>query len=221
MSLNLFSSFDPSTSNYFRLNWLRLIIPLILIPIKFWIINSRIRFIPNKILSYIVKELKNNFQNNKLANLLFFIRIFWFILINNLLGLFPYIFTATGHLTVRLSIALSLWLIFYLYGWISNFNKIFAHLVPLRTPIYLARFIVLIETIRTLIRPITLSIRLRANIIAGHLLLTLLSSIREKLIYIYIFIIPILIILLALELAVSIIQRYVFTTLVSLYFNEV
>lgn len=90
------------------------------------------------------------------------------------------------------------------------------------TPIILISFIVIIESIRNIIRPITLTVRLTANIIAGHLLLTLLGNMAPKL---SILIIPILIttqrILLILESAVSIIQAYVFTVLVTLYTREI
>lgn len=100
-------------------------------------------------------------------------------------------------------------------------NLSFAHLVPLNTPTALIIFIVLIETIRNVIRPITLAIRLSANIIAGHLLLCLLGS-TGQIIELNLISLLILtqILLFILELAVSIIQSYVFITLISLYSNE-
>jgi F-type H+-transporting ATPase subunit a len=95
-------------------------------------------------------------------------------------------------------------------------------LVPQGTPNILIPFIILIETIRRIIRPITLTIRLTANIIAGHLLLTLLGNMGPKII---LFIIPFLLftqlILLILESAVSIIQSYVFSILITLYSREI
>ena len=81
--------------------------------------------------------------------------------------------------------------------------------------------IVVIETVRNIIRPITLSIRLAANIVAGHLLLTLLGSQGPNVsIIIIIILIVRLILLLILEVAVACIQSYVFTILSSLYLNE-
>jgi F-type H+-transporting ATPase subunit a len=98
----------------------------------------------------------------------------------------------------------------------------FAHLVPQGTPSVLMPFIVLIETIRNIIRPGTLAVRLSANIIAGHLLLTLLGNTGNS---ISSFIISILILtqllLLSLESAVAIIQSYVFTILRTLYSREI
>lgn len=94
--------------------------------------------------------------------------------------------------------------------------------MPQGTPIFLIPFIVLIETIRNFIRPITLTVRLTANIIAGHLLLTLLRRLGSTLTSIYL---PILILvqiaLLTLEVAVSIIQSYVFAVLITLYTREI
>lgn len=98
----------------------------------------------------------------------------------------------------------------------------FAHLVPQGTPSVLIPFIVLIETISNVIRPGTLAVRLSANIIAGHLLLTLLgntgNSISTILVSILIFT---QLLLLILESAVAIIQAYVFTILSTLYSREI
>lgn len=151
-----------------------------------------------------------------------FISLFSLILFNNFLGLFPYIFTSTRHITITLSLALPLWLSFIIYGWINNTKHIFAHLVPQGTPSILIPFIVIIETIRNIIRPGTLAVRLSANIIAGHLLLTLLGNTGNSLSTIIISILIFTqILLLTLESAVAIIQSYVFTILRTLYSREV
>ena len=93
--------------------------------------------------------------------------------------------------------------------------------MPRGTPVALMPVIVIIETVRNIIRPGTLSIRLAANIVAGHLLLTLLGSQGLNVAGITIFILLFsLILLLCLELAVACIQAYVFTILRSLYLNE-
>lgn len=80
---------------------------------------------------------------------------------------------------------------------------------------------VLIERISNLIRPLTLAVRLVANIIAGHLLLVLLSRLGEISIIYYIFTLPLIISLTVLEIFVTIIQRYVYIILLVLYLNEV
>lgn len=151
-----------------------------------------------------------------------FITLFTFVLFNNFLGLFPYIFTRTSHLVVTLALALPLWLGFIIYGWFNHTLHILAHLVPQGTPPVLMPFMVCIETIRNIIRPGTLAVRLAANIIAGHLLLTLLgnqgSSLRSVLLSFLIFT---QILLLTLESAVAVIQSYVFAVLSTLYCREV
>lgn len=98
----------------------------------------------------------------------------------------------------------------------------FAHLVPQRTPAVLIPFMVLIESISNMIRPGTLAVRLTANIIAGHLLITLLgnqTSNRSGIILLIL--VNVQILLIVLELAVSIIQSYVFTVLITLYTREI
>merc|ERR1712173_298660 len=104
---------------------------------------------------------------------------------------------------------------------IFQYNRLLAHLVPLGTPSFLIPIIVIIETVRNIVRPITLSIRLAANMVAGHLLLTLLGSQGSNISILIITILIIrLILLLILEVAVACIQSYVFTILSSLYLNE-
>lgn len=220
MIINLFSSFDPSTNFNLRLNWLRSILFILFIPPIFWLIPSRINIIWNKITFILHNEFKILIPVK--GRTLIFISLFSLILFNNFLGLFPYIFTRTRHIVFTLSLALPLWLRFILYGWLININHIFTHLVPQGTPPILIPFIVCIETIRNIIRPGTLAIRLSANIIAGHLLLTLLGNTGPRLNRTLINILLITqILLLILESAVAIIQSYVFAILTTLYSREV
>ena len=150
-----------------------------------------------------------------------FIRIFFFIVINNFIGLFPYVFTRRRHISFTLALALPLWLGSILISVIYQYNNLLAHLVPVGTPRFLMPVMVVIETVSNIIRPLTLSIRLAANIVAGHLLLTLLGSQGPSLsINIITILIVGLVLLLCLELAVACIQAYVFTILRSLYLNE-
>merc|ERR1712088_901769 len=136
-------------------------------------------------------------------------------------GLFPYIFTRRRHISFTLTLALPLWLGRILISILYQYNNLLAHLVPTGTPSFLIPVIVVIETVRNIIRPMTLSIRLAANMVAGHLLLTLLGSQGPGASIIIMIILMIsLILLLILEVAVACIQSYVFTILSSLYLNE-
>jgi F-type H+-transporting ATPase subunit a len=121
-----------------------------------------------------------------------------------------------------LTLALPLWLSFIVYGWLNHTQHIFAHLVPQGTPAILIPFMVCIETIRNVIRPGTLAVRLAANIIAGHLLITLMGNTGPTLAARLVgFLIIGQIALLILESAVAIIQSYVFAVLRTLYSSEV
>ena len=145
-----------------------------------------------------------------------------FIFLNNFLGLLPYVFTATSHLSVTLVLALPLWSGYILYNFFNNTRRALAHLVPKGTPVVLVPFIVLIEIVRNFMRPLTLSVRLAANIVAGHLLLVLVRGPMPRLRYGILALAFIgLIALIVLELGVSFIQAYVFITLSSLYIDEV
>lgn len=219
---NLFSIFDTSTNSIFELNWISSLINLFILPIIFWLIPSRIRLFFKNIIFSLYNELKIILNNKfNIFNILFFIGIILIIFLNNFIGLFPYIFTRSSHLIFSISISLPLWIRLIIFGWKNNTNFIFSHIIPQGTPNILIPFIVIIETIRNIIRPGTLAIRLTANIIAGHLLLTLLSQRAvNSYIYICLLIILIQIILLILEFRVSIIQSYVFTILRTLYTKE-
>lgn len=223
MITNLFSVFDPSTTIFrLSLNWLRTFIGILFIPSLFWLIPSRYNFIWTQIIIKLHMEFKILINSPYNGSTLIFISIFTIIIFNNFLGLFPYIFTRTSHIVITLSLALPLWLAFIIYGWLINTQHIFIHLVPQGTPSILISFIICIETISNIIRPGTLAIRLTANIIAGHLLITLLGNTGSSLIsYIIILLVITQIILLILECAVAVIQSYVFSVLRTLYSREV
>nr|UKO32985.1 ATP synthase F0 subunit 6 [Stenochironomus sp. 2CZ] len=224
MMCNLFSIFDPMTNFMnFSLNWLSSILGLSILPMIFWFIPSRLNIFWNKIFYTLHLEFKTLLGKFSFKGSTFiFISIFSFIFFNNFLGLFPYIFTSTSHLSFTLTLALPIWLSFLFLGWLTNTNHMFAHLVPQNTPTLLMPFMVLIESISNIIRPITLSVRLTANMIAGHLLLTLLSNTGNNFSFYFLWILLICqILLLTLESAVAIIQTYVFTILSTLYSSEI
>nr|WNN64244.1 ATP synthase F0 subunit 6 [Ceresium sinicum ornaticolle] len=220
---NLFSSFDPSTNFSMSLNWTSTLLGLFLVPQMFWIIPSRISLIWIKVTETLHKEFKVLLgTKNSQGSTLIFVSLFSFIMFNNFLGLFPYIFTSTSHMTLTLALALPLWLSFMIFGWINNTIHMFAHLVPQGTPPVLMPFMVCIETISNVIRPGTLAVRLSANMIAGHLLMTLLGNTGSSLSILMVNALIIAqILLLILESAVSIIQSYVFAVLSTLYSSEV
>nr|YP_009947911.1 ATP synthase F0 subunit 6 [Coenomyia ferruginea]QOI08127.1 ATP synthase F0 subunit 6 [Coenomyia ferruginea]UDF83760.1 ATP synthase F0 subunit 6 [Coenomyia ferruginea] len=224
MMTNLFTVFDPSSSIFhMSFNWLSTFMGLLMIPPMYWFMPSRYQIIWNNIMLTLHKEFKTLLGPlSHKGSTFMFISLFSLILFNNFMGLFPYIFTSTSHLTLTLALALPLWASFMIYGWINHTQHMFAHLVPQGTPAILMPFMVCIETVSNIIRPGTLAVRLAANMIAGHLLLTLLGNTGSSLTYYTIMLLLIAqIALLVLESAVAIIQSYVFAVLSTLYSSEV
>nr|QWQ55629.1 ATP synthase F0 subunit 6 [Ocellarnaca sp.] len=224
MMTNLFSVFDPSTNIMnLSLNWLSTFLGILIIPTNFWLFSSRHHVLWNKIILTLHNEFKTLIGPTGFNGSTFiFISLFSLILFNNFLSLFPYVFTSTSHLTLTLSLALPLWLSFMIYGWTNHTQHMFAHLVPQGTPPILMPFMVCIETISNIIRPGTLAVRLAANMIAGHLLLTLLGNTGPNLTMTLLsFLIMAQLALLTLEAAVAMIQSYVFAVLSTLYSSEV
>nr|WHN64149.1 ATP synthase F0 subunit 6 [Chalcopteryx rutilans] len=224
MMTNLFSVFDPTSSIMKTpMNWMSTGLVMMMVPTMYWLLPSRFTAGWNMIMKTLHKEFKTLLgQKGMNGSTFMFISMFTLIMFNNFMGLFPYIFTSTSHLVMALTLALPLWLSFMLYGWLNHTQHMFMHLVPQGTPPALMSFMVMIETISNMIRPGTLAVRLSANMIAGHLLMTLLGNTGPHLSYSLASLLIITqILLLTLESAVSIIQSYVFAVLSTLYSSEV
>ena len=220
ITYNIFSIFDPSSSTL-SLNWIIFLffLPLLIKPKT--TLNNKINktiktlriFIKSEILLLIGKRAK------KLSDNITY-KLFILICIINILAIFPFNFTITAHISISFVLTLSIWTSLFLFRIVKNFYNSIIHLTPTGTPEPLINFIVLIEFIRNIIRPITLAIRLTANIVAGHLLISLLANfslIRNT--NLITRVAPI-IILTTLELIVAIVQAYVIATLLTLYYND-
>nr|AKM70096.1 ATP synthase subunit 6 [Macropodaphis sp. YW-2015] len=217
MMMNLFNIFDPSTTIVnFSMNWISTMILIILIPNFLWIMPNRIKWILNKIFFILNNEILMLYKSKKIKSPSFlFISLFLFIFLNNFMSLFPYIFSSSSHMVFSMTLALPFWLFHIILSMIKNTKNMIAHLIPLSTPMSLAPLMTIIETMSILIRPLSLSIRLTANLIAGHLLMTLLNynSMMIIIIFMQMF-------LMMFELCVALIQSYVFSILSSLYSSE-
>lgn len=220
MIINLFSVFDPTSYFNFSLNWIIIIFIFIFIPFKYYVIESEFFILFKKLFFSVGKVFDEVSFPNNIALIFLSIITFIYIILRNLIGLFPFIFTRTAHPIITLGLGVTYWLSFFLIGWFKNFKNSAAHLVPEGRPIILSPLIVIIESIRHLIRPFTLSIRLAANIIAGHLIVGLLTII--SLVNLFGFIRSILLqrVLLVLEFGVAVIQGFVFRILLLLYALE-
>lgn len=139
------------------------------------------------------------------------------ILALNFLSVWPFIFASTSQMSIVLFMSLTAWLGIIFFSLKNGVRFFIAHSIPEGTPIYLTWFLFLIEIISNSIRPVTLTVRLVANILAGHLLIILLSELVLKIYFVF----PIYLGLNLVELFVSIIQSYIFCTIICLYFSEI
>jgi len=220
MITRLFSTFDPS-STIFKTTWLIGFLILILFTHKTQKNSQSFRKAVLIISSKLNEDLKSSRKNQNKSLNWTIVSTALIITVVNLSSIYPQNFTLSSQISVIFPLSLSIWLRINMIGLFKKPAIILRHMVPQRTPIPLINFIVIIELTRNLIRPITLSVRLMANIVAGHLLIILL---RNLILYIKIWgatLIPVVITLVLLELSVSFIQRYVFVTLVKLYTNEI
>lgn len=220
---NLFSIFDPVVLWLgLSLNWVSALVTLLLIPGVFWLSKPSVVLIWTQLLTTLAGEFKINFNPvPSPGHTHWALALFVFILVNNLGGLSPYTFTASRHLSFSVGLALVRWLRYFLCNIILNSGEFLAHLVPLGTPYALIPVIVLIELVRNLIRPLTLSVRLAANLVAGHLLITLIRSPLTSVSGVAgVVLLRGLVVLLVLERAVAFIQAYVFRMLRTLYLSE-
>jgi len=219
---NLFSIFDPVSWLRLNLNWISAFLVLLFLPPGFWLANNQVKTLVYSIVFLIKKEFSATLNILTVPGfLLISLALFLYVIINNVPGLIPYIFTASSHPTFTLTLALPFWLGHMIIGATKVYNPILAHLVPISTPTLLVPFMVLVEIVRRVIRPLTLAVRLAANMIAGHLLIALLGGRATGPLAALAPILIALVALFLLELAVSLIQSYVFSVLSTLFINEV
>uniref|UniRef100_UPI0030013FDB ATP synthase F0 subunit 6 n=1 Tax=Satsuma myomphala TaxID=358001 RepID=UPI0030013FDB len=167
-----------------------------------------------------ISELWVNPGNNKKFSFTLFLTCLFYLLITlNFGGLTPYTYTLSSNLLTVSMLSFTLWLYLLLSGFIYSPVRTLAHLAPSGAPFFLVPFLVLIETISLLIRPLTLTVRLIANISAGHIVLGLLANCLSSLIPngAFLIILPIHIFYTLFEFFVAFIQAYIFSLLITLY----
>jgi len=150
--------------------------------------------------------------------------IFFFILTYNLLGLLPFGFTVTGHIILTFTIAISFFIGWIIIALLTLRLKFFRIFLPRNIPVALAPLLIVIEILSFSIRPMSLSIRLFANMLAGHILLFIISTAVLVMANLSIFIglLPFLfvVIFFVLEIGIAFLQAYVFTILLSIYLAD-
>lgn len=224
MNENLFAPFiTPAILGITTLPIIILFPCLLLSSPKRWLPN-RIQILQIWLIRLITKQIIIIHNKQGRSWTLILISLILFIASTNLLGLLPYSFTPTTQLSINIGIAIPLWLATVLIGFRNKPKISLAHFLPQGTPTPLIPILIIIETISLFIQPLALAVRLTANITAGHLLIHLIGSATLALSSISITVstitFTILFLLTILELAVAIIQAYVFTLLVSLYLHD-
>lgn len=157
----------------------------------------------------------------------FVFSLFTFILVANLAGMMPYAFTVTSHLAVTMTFAIFVFLMVIFVGFARHGLHFFSLFLPPGTPIYLAWLIILIEVISFFSRPITLGVRLFANMTAGHILMKVFAGFMISMAaagggVLFISWLPFVgnVAVTALEMLVSAVQAYVFALLTCVYLND-
>jgi F-type H+-transporting ATPase subunit a len=150
----------------------------------------------------------------------FVFTLFMFILFANLLGLIPYSFTVTSHIIVTFALALLVFIGVTIVGFVKHGPHFFRLFVPSGVPVVLLLLLVPIELLSYCIRPFTLSIRLFANMLAGHTMLAIFGGFAASIGIFAIFPVAINFLLVGLELLVAALQAYVFAILTCLYLRD-
>ena len=237
MNTSYFNQFNITKIIYIRIRetFIRirnLTLILLLILIRLISFQKRRKLIRNRILlinkiSYITAYnlTKEHLNPKHLTYLPLIYNLLTLLILINLIGLLPYVLTATSHIIITFSLSLTILLRRTIKRIQIHKRKFISILTPQGCPLLLAPFLILIETTRYFTRAISLGIRLAANISAGHLLLTILSRFSfnilcSRLYYIRIFPLIILRFITLLEIIVALIQAYVFTLLSTIYLSD-
>nr|USF16798.1 ATP synthase subunit 6 [Hirundo rustica transitiva] len=225
MNLSFFDQFSSPSLLGIPLILISMTFPALLLPSlnNRWITN-RLSTLQLWLINLITKQLMTPLNNKGHKWALILTSLMMFLLLINLLGLLPYTFTPTTQLSMNLALAFPLWLATLLTGLRNQPSISLGHLLPEGTPTPLIPALILIETTSLLIRPLALGVRLTANLTAGHLLIQLISTATVALFstmpMVSLLALMVLFLLTILEVAVAMIQAYVFVLLLSLYLQE-
>nr|ARU77521.1 ATP synthase F0 subunit 6 [Empetrichthys latos latos]ARU77534.1 ATP synthase F0 subunit 6 [Empetrichthys latos latos] len=225
MTLSLFDQFISPTLLGIPLIAIALTLPWVMFPKPplRWV-NNRLLTLQNWFICRFTHQILQpiNVPGHKWALLLTSLMLFLISL--NMLGLLPYTYTPTTQLSMNMAFAVPLWMATVIIGARNQPTHALGHLLPEGTPTPLIPVLIIIETISLFIRPLALGVRLTANLTAGHLLIQLIATAA----FVLLPIMPttalltsmLLFLLTLLEVAVAMIQAYVFVLLLSLYLQE-
>ena len=150
----------------------------------------------------------------------FIFTVFMFVLVGNLIGMVPYGFTFTSHIIVTFTMAMVVFLGVTVIALIKHKMHFFTFFMPPGVPLIMAPLLVPIEIISYLSRPMSLSVRLFANMLAGHTLLKVFAGFVVSLGLFGVFPLAFVVVLTGLEIVIAFLQAFVFTILTCLYLND-
>nr|YP_009178260.1 ATP synthase F0 subunit 6 [Pomoxis nigromaculatus]YP_010501057.1 ATP synthase F0 subunit 6 [Pomoxis annularis]AJW75564.1 ATP synthase F0 subunit 6 [Pomoxis nigromaculatus]ATU84700.1 ATP synthase F0 subunit 6 [Pomoxis nigromaculatus]ATU84752.1 ATP synthase F0 subunit 6 [Pomoxis nigromaculatus]QBY36353.1 ATP synthase F0 subunit 6 [Pomoxis nigromaculatus]UXB58606.1 ATP synthase F0 subunit 6 [Pomoxis annularis] len=225
MTLSFFDQFMSPTYLGIPLIVLALSLPWVLFPAPStrWL-NNRLLALQGWSMSRFTQQLLMPLSPGGHKWAVLFTSLMLFLITLNMLGLLPYTFTPTTQLSLNMGFAVPLWLATVIIGMRNQPTIALGHLLPEGTPTPLIPILIIIETISLFIRPLALGVRLTANLTAGHLLIQLIATAAFVLLplmpTVAILTATLLFLLTLLEVAVAMIQAYVFVLLLSLYLQE-
>lgn len=191
------------------------------------LVPSRVQSVSEMMYEFVAGTLRSSAGTEGMRFFPLVFSLFMFVLVANLFGMFPYFFTVTSHIIVTFALAMLVILTVIIYGFMKNGMKFLKLFVPSGVPGALIPLVTLIEVISFLSRPISLSVRLFANMLAGHITLKVFSGFVVSLsamgaVGIFGSILPLgmTVALTALEFLVAFLQAYVFTVLTCMYLND-
>ena len=228
MLVDIFSSFDDNNQVFMSLYFLMWTFSLAIILIfssAYWVSSPRWMMVIHTFKDTITSQVFRSFGLNLGGFMNVIAGLFLFLIFLNLRGLIPYVFSPTSHLAVSLSLGLPLWLSLLVSGVFFSPSSVVAGLLPIGAPAALNPFLVLIETVSIMVRPITLSVRLMANIRAGHIVLTLVgnymtTAVLTAGIFSSLLLVSIQVLYSVFEFGIGVIQAYIFCLLITLYSDE-
>nr|WOX01898.1 ATP synthase F0 subunit 6 [Oncomelania hupensis]WOX01911.1 ATP synthase F0 subunit 6 [Oncomelania hupensis] len=228
MLVDIFSSFDDNNQVFmslYMLMWLFSLASIMVFSSAYWVASPRCDVVLKIFKETVSSQVFRSFGLNMGGFINVLTALFMFLIFMNLSGLIPYVFSSTSHLAVSLSLGLPLWLSLIISAIFYNPSSVVAGLLPMGAPAPLNPFLVIIETVSILVRPITLSVRLTANMSAGHIVLTLIgnyltASFFMSSIFSMLVLISIQVFYTIFEFGISMIQAYIFCLLITLYSDE-
>lgn len=177
--------------------------------------------------TFIANMLRSSAGSEGMRFFPFVFSMFAFVLVGNMLGMFPYFFTYTSHIIVTFGLAMTVILVVTIYGFARHGLKFFKLFAPSGVPAYVLPIVIPIEIVSFLSRPISLSVRLFGNVLAGHITLKVFTGFVVSLGALGALgwlgaLLPMImaVAITALEVLVSAVQAYVFAVLTSMYLND-